>query len=256
MKKLLYIFATAALTMTMSCGNSEKAGQSEKSVEDSLRADSIKKVEMAIEAQRQDSIRQDSIRQDSMWRYRSTPDLAIYELHGPVKSVTYHNFDGNYVTSMDDPGVLFSYYNGSKTYYYREDGTLKGVTNYKINRDANGRIKSVKSNERLEFDDYTISYDKQNRPIKIQNSGMEWGYTITYKYDKYGNVISDRNDGGMESFSWDYNSAFTYKEFDDFGNWTKRNRSTKCRNYECDELVSTKTTNAIESRTITYYSKK
>ena len=54
MKKLLYVFATAALTMTMSCGNTEKANQSEKSTEDSLRADSVKKVEMAIAAQRQD----------------------------------------------------------------------------------------------------------------------------------------------------------------------------------------------------------
>ena len=91
MKKLLYLFATAALTMTMSCGNS---AQREKEVRDSLRVDSINKdsircEELKRDSLRRDSIVKDSIHQDSMWRYRETPDLALFELHGPVKSVAY-----------------------------------------------------------------------------------------------------------------------------------------------------------------------
>ena len=255
MRKIVYFLATLGMTMTVSCGSGNSSAQREQEVQDSLLQDSIKKVEAFNDSIRRDSIAKDSIRQDSLWRYRTTPDLAIFELHGPVKSVTYKKYDGMYVTSMDSPGVLFSYYNGSKTYNYREDGTLISVQNYKINRDAKGRIKSVNSNHRMENDDYTISYDKQNRPVKIQNYGMEWGYTLTYNYDKSGKVISDRNKGCMESFGWDYNSAFSYIEFDEYGNWTKRTRSTKCKDYECDELVSSKTKNATESRTITYYSK-
>ena len=96
MNNLIYILFS--FLMTMSCGSNST--QSEKSTEDSLADDSTQKVEMAIEAQRQDSIakahqdsivkaREDSVakaRQDSIARRtRVTPDLALFELHGPVK---------------------------------------------------------------------------------------------------------------------------------------------------------------------------
>ena len=87
MNKLAFSLIAFGATIVMSCGGS--SSQREQEVQDSLRQDSIKKVEEFNDSIRRDSIAKDSIRQDSMWRYRETPDLAIFELHGPVKSVSY-----------------------------------------------------------------------------------------------------------------------------------------------------------------------
>ena len=246
MKKLLYLFATAALTMTMSCGNS---AQREKEVKDSLRADSIKKVEMAIEAQRQDSIRQDSIvkdsiRQDSLRRYRVTPDLALFELHGPVKNVTYKN---RFLFHNNDEFTL--------QLSYAEDGTLKTINNCTFNRDGNGRIKSIKTKMIGEEDKFLITYDKNNRPIKIQNEGLEWYYVQTYKYNASNFVVSLKNKGGEAGMGWDMSTTYSYKTSDEYGNWTSRNYDTKIVDYEDDINVGTRTNNGTDCRTITYYEK-
>lgn len=249
MKKLLYVFATAALTITMSCGNTEKANQSEKSTEDSLRADSVKKVEMAIEAQRQDSIRRDSIakdsiRQDSLLRYRETPDLALFELHGPVKSVTYKN---RYLFHKNEGFTLQLSYN--------EDGKLKGINGSTFNRDGNGRIKSIMSKMIGEEDNFYITYDKNNRPIKIKNEGMEWYYDQTYKYNASGFVSSLQNKGGEAGCGSDISTTYSYKTSDKYGNWTSRSYVSKIVNYEDDIKYGSRTETGTDYRTITYYEK-
>ena len=81
MKKLGYIVAILGLTLVTACGGNSKLDKEKDSLRaDSIMRDSIRKAEIQQKL--------DSIRQDSMWRYRETPDLALFELHGPVKSVT------------------------------------------------------------------------------------------------------------------------------------------------------------------------
>ena len=86
MKKLAFSLVAFGATIVMSCGGS--SSQREQDVQDSLRQDSIKKIEAINDSLRRDSIAKDSIRQDSLWRYRVTPDLATFDLRGPVKSVS------------------------------------------------------------------------------------------------------------------------------------------------------------------------
>lgn len=249
MKKLLYVFATAALTMTMSCGNTEKANQSEKSTEDLLRADSVKKVEMAIEAQRQDSIRRDSIRRDSIRqdsiarRTRVTPDLAIFNLHGPVKSVTHNN--GFYVGK-----ALFS-----------EDGKLLNEGNCKvIRRDEIGRIAELEISENGWGSVFTFIYDKDGRPKSM--SGQSIGYATvgsidgTLVYDERGFEVSYNAEGQIRWYLTKRTINYKYKNVDKYGNWTSRSAidreiSTDTGTNEKSENTETTT----ESRTITYYSK-
>ena len=237
MKKLLYIFATAALTMTMSCGNSEKAGQSEKSVEDSLRADSIKKVEMAIEAQRQDSIRQDSIRQDSLRRYRTTPDLALFELHGPVKSVIYK--DGWFSNEL-------------KRLSFDESGQLISVSSFRIIRDGKNRIKSFKGSDAEEI---RMTYNSQDKATKIFRGGHEFGQTTSIKYNEKGFATSAYESGMSEMLEFKVSTSYKYKNEDKFGNWTSRSCvCTTTRIYHFDVPETSKSTEtSSETRTITYY---
>ena len=243
MKKLLYIFATAALTMTMSCGNSEKAGQSEKSVEDSLRADSIKKVEMAIEAQRQDSIRQDSIRQDSLRRYRVTPDLALFNLHGPVKSVTFNK------------GIYADFV---KTMTFSKDGKLQSVARHNITRNGKGIVKRLSKPSDFGSipDALDFTCDKQNRPVSVFVGGHEYGYTNRYTYDAKGFIASESCKGAAESLEFNDVTRYKYLNVDKYGNWTSRKATEVETTIDlCDEESGPmrKTTTRTETRTITYY---
>ena len=237
MRKIVYFLATLGLTMTVSCGNSEKAGQSEKSVEDSLRADSIKKVEMAIEAQRQDSIRQDSIRQDSMWRYRTTPDLAIFELHGPVKSVVYK--EGWFSKDL-------------KQLSFDESGKLISASSFRIIRDGKNRIKSFKGSD---AEGISMTYNSQDKATKIFRGGHEFGQTTSVKYNGEGFAVSAYESGMSEMLEFKVSTSYKYKNKDKFGNWTSRSCvCTTTRIYHFDVPETSKSTEtSSETRIITYY---
>ena len=246
MRKIVYFLATLGLTMTVSCGNSEKAGQSEKSVEDSLRADSIKKVEMAIEAQRQDSIRRDSIakdsiRQDSLLRYRETPDMAIFNLHGPVKSVTHNN--GFYVGKAS----------------FSEDGKLLNGGNCKvIRRDEIGRIVELEISDNGWGSVFTFVYDKDGRPKSM--SGQSIGSATvgsidgTFVYDEKGFEESYNAEGQIRWYITKKTTNYKYKKVDNYGNWTSRtaiDREVSIDTGTNEQSEYTETTN--ETRKITYY---
>lgn len=242
MKKLGYIVAILGLTLVTACGGNSKLDKEK----DSLRADSIKHDSIMRDSIRKAEIQQklDSIRQDSMWRYRETPDLALFELHGPVKSVTYKD---RYLFHKNEGITLQLSYN--------EDGKLKGINGSTFNRDGNGRIKSIMSKMIGEEDYFYITYDKNNRPIKVRNEGMEWYYDQTYKYNASGFVSSLQNKGGEEAFEWTDNTTYSYKNTDEFGNWTSRNFVTKIVESEVGYSAGTRTGSGTNYRTITYYEK-
>lgn len=235
MKKLIYLLAVLGLAMTVSCGNSAKR---EQEIRDSLRADSIMK-DSIIRA------KIDSIRKDSMWRYRVTPDLALFELHGPVKSVSSSEWE------------MFSY--EVNTITFDEVGRLTSVHPYKIFRDKSDRVNALKYiTNGFEEDAWYFTYNLQNQATKVRNQGYEWGGTTSYKYGEDGFASSSYSSGSGEGMSWEISVAYKYQDLDDFGNWTTRKYTrTSLETDECEEYpVPTKTTSTgTQSRIITYYEK-
>ena len=226
---------------------------------EAMRQDSIAKAESLAKA-RQDSIakayqdsivkaREDSItkaRQDSIARRtRVTPDLALFELHGPVKSVTFKDRD------------LFHNNEGfTLQLSYAENGKLKAINGCTFNRDANGRIKSIKTYMIGEEDDFYITYDKNNRPIKIFNEGLEWDGTITYKYNASGFIVSENSYYGGEGCYGRTLNQYSNFNVDKYGNWTSRTSSTAYKEwYDGGEepMSYSNGGTGTEYRTITYY---
>ena len=233
---------------------------------EAMRQDSIANAESLAKA-RQDSIakayqdsivkaREDSVvkaRQDSIARRtRVTPDLALFELHGPVKSVTFKN---RYLFHNNDEFTL--------QLSYTEDGKLKSINyngydynkNCQFNRDGNGRIKKIITSFN-EKDDFYITYDKNNRPIKIFNEGLEWDGTITYKYNASGFIVSENSYSGGEGCYGRTLNQYSNFNVDKYGNWTSRTSSTAYKEwYDGGEepMSYSNGGTGTEYRTITYY---
>lgn len=241
MRKIVYFLATLGLIMTVSCGSSNDSAQGEQDVQDSLRQDSIKKVEAFNDSLRRDSIAKDSIRQDSMWRYCVTPDLAIFNLHGPVKSVTHNN--GFYVGKAS----------------FSEDGKLLNGGNCKvIRRDEIGRIVELEISENGWGSVFTFVYDKDGRPKSM--SGQSIGSATvgsidgTFVYDEKGFEESYNAEGQIRWYITKKTTNYKYKKVDNYGNWTSRtaiDREVSIDTGTNEQSEYTETTN--ETRKITYY---
>ncbi len=246
MKKLLYIFATAALTMTMSCGSNST--QSEKSTEDSLADDSTQKVEKAIEAQRQDSIakahqdsivkaREDSItkaRQDSIARQtRVTPDMAFLNVHGPVKTV------------KDEDGKMWE---------FTSDGKLKSVPSG-YTRNSKGYV--IKKS--TPYDEWTYNYNGNMQLVKMSYENTESGegsLNGNFSYNKQGFISSFIAKEMYEEDVLVKTIQYNYTNVDKYGNWTARTwtQNIKIQNpYLNNKIMSSDTTKGSHHRTITYY---
>lgn len=266
MRKIVYILATLGLTMIVSCGGGNNSVQGEQDVQDSLRQDSIKKVEAFNDSIRRDSIVKDSIRQDSMWRYRVTPDLATFDLHGPVKSVS-----SKKITTTTEGGVWLHL-----KMSFSESGNVQRVTDgnvaYTISRDAQGRIKTMTCpffDGLYTRDVYSYKYNDAGSLKKETlnaNYDGEGTLDISSEYDSNGNIIKEVLSRGFDG--GEYSSSSTYKitQKDEYGNWVKRTKTIKYKDEICEEFLEfeevsrpsivTGTKTVTETRTITYYSKK
>ncbi len=236
---------------------------------EAMRQDSIAKAESLAKARqdsiRQESIRRDSIRQDSMWRYRVTPDLATFDLHGPVKSVS-----SKKRASLED-GVL------SLNVSFSESGNVQRVTDgdvvYTISRDAQGRIKTMTCpflGGPYTRDVYSYKYNDagslQKETLNANYDG-EGTLDISREYDSNGNIVKEKLD--REGDGGGFYSTSTYKitQKDEYGNWIKRAKTIKYKDEIAEEFLElnedtsrpsivTGTKTVTETRTITYYSKK
>ena len=146
---------------------------------------------------------------------------------------------------------------------YAEDGKLKSINyngydnnkNCQFNRDGNGRIKKIITNP-YETDDFYITYDKNNRPIKIFNEGLEWDGTITYKYNASGFIVSENSYSGGEGCIDKSIAQYSNFNVDKYGNWTSRTSSTAYKEwYDGGEepMSYSNGGTGTEYRTITYY---
>ena len=248
MNKLAFSLIAFGATIVMSCGGS--SSQREQEVQDSLRQDSIKKVEEFNDSIRRDSIAKDSIRQDSMWRYRVTPDLAMFNLHGPVKSVK-----GPELQFKENPGNV-------KVNFSKSGGITSIVSpineKYSIKRGSDGRINKITTTAAYNsLNLYEYKYDGNGRLKKINSKEdySQWDCideaTTTIFYNKKGEIVKEKVVGGDVECGYSEDRAYTILNVDEYGNWTKRNAYV-VNVVDWDGLHTTKKSR-IETRTITYY---
>ena len=246
MNNLIYILFSFLMTMTMSCGSNST--QSKKSTEDSLADDSTQKVEMAIEAQRQDSIakahqdsivkaREDSVakaRQDSIARRtRVTPDMAFLNVHGPVKTV------------KDEDGKMWE---------FTSDGKLKSVPSG-YTRNSKGYIVQKKT----PYEMCTYEYNGSMQLVKMSYEDTESGEGSlkgNFSYNKQGLISSFTAKEMYEEEVLVKTIQYNYTNVDKYGNWTARTwtQNIKIQNpYLNNKIMSSETTKGSHHRTITYY---
>ena len=200
MSKNLVLAVVLMALIFVSCGQSEK----EAARIEAARQDSIAKVEAELQ-----KIREDSIRQAEERRNRVTPDLAFFELKGPVKSVS-----SNY--NMSEAGF-------KKSISFTEDGTAVAPKGVKFKR-SNGKITSVSYYESYMSDWLGDSYsiNAEGKIISSVYSGIDGGGRSKYSYDDQGLLIKESSSGACEGEPYYENVTYNYQSFDDYGNWTKR----------------------------------
>ena len=195
---------------------------------------------------RRDSIVKDSICQDSMWRYRVTPDLALFNLHGPVKSV-----------KNQPMGIYGDLYNVN----FSESGEVKSISSsgskVSFSRGANGYISKVTSAYTLNnYTSYSFKYDGVGRPITTSYKNVDYdisnSFNATLSYDKDGHLIRESGRGGDVEGDYKRDNKNTILKVDEFGNWTKRKVLAGLLGYDMMYYTDVRT----ETRTITYYEKK
>ena len=197
------------------------------------RQDSIDKARQdSIDKARQDSI--DKARQDSIKRVnRVTPDLAFFNLHGPVK------------TLKEEDG---------KTWEFTPEGNLK-TTPSNFTRDSKGYIvmETVDSEEWHFFNEKRyFRYNDKMQIYHIDLDGYEGGGKIDYTYDSRGLVVRDHTEYEYDELTI-YKAKYTYTNIDKYGNWTTRNWIV----YDTSDGEEASFENSLydgtEYRTITYY---
>ena len=140
-------------------------------------------------------------------------DLQMFCLSGPVDSIC---------IIMDDAGLEWQ-----NEYTFNSDGFLIEIDGEEVDcgRDSAGRITSISLIEAAEDDEesYTaieisLFYDKYGRVVKAEAVSGDEQWTQSYTYDTNGRLTEQRyNMSGDEEVR-----IYTYLEFDQFGNWTKR----------------------------------
>lgn len=169
-----------------------------------------------------------------------TPDLAFLELQGAVKEVT-RTYDGNEYSS---------------TYQYNEEGALleEGDWDYEaVERNENGQI--VKTSWGLDDngEEWATEYDYAGgtNVVKSKSYGWESISVSEYTYED-GRLVKEECDYVSEGTQGHGTTTYTYDEFDEHGNWTKRTSKTLDKYDDWGDIVEEEST-VIETREILYY---
>ncbi len=164
-----------------------------------------------------------------------TPDLAFFNLRGPVK------------TLKDEDGKIWE---------FTPQGSLKSLPKG-YSRDSEGYI--VKQVTRMlygnELDVNNYIYNHKTQLIECNNGGPGWFEVIKYTYNKKGLVESRFVEYKDEGYCEDEFDEYSYTQIDKYGNWIKRKWTASIvMGDEFDENLSEKTTKSgTHYRTITYY---
>lgn len=161
----------------------------------------------------------------------SSPDLTFFELKGPVKSVSCNYYESK---------VGFK-----KSYSFSSNGQLNTPNGIKIKR-KNGIISSVGyyDSDLASWMNEEFTTSSDGKVLSETGQGIDGGGTSRYSYNSKGHVTKNTYSGAIEGEPYNYVATYTYKSFDQYGNWTKRVITSK-------DSYGTET--SLETRTITYY---
>ena len=177
--------------------------------------------------------RLESFRQDSLNRNFSTPDLALFDVHGKVKSITYVSgsaedvplpfFKLNYPFKFTEKGQIENLkpmirkvlFDEDYPYFITTKTTSKGeLTKVLLEWERNsgedgvGFIRSIKINWKngkiISFQDYSTHVSAD--------------YVITYDNNRINQITEEYGDQGSE-INWKF--KFEGYKFDKNGNWTE-----------------------------------
>lgn len=162
-----------------------------------------------------------------------TPDLSFYELHGNVRSCTFQAYT-MYAEVID----------------FTREGKLATPLEQRITRNKLGQIVLLTATEPCEMDGeyYSTAYewDASGQIRKEIADSPEGTTTTVYRYDSKGNVIEKRTTGfSGDDVNW--LERYTYKAFDEKGNWTVREKTWRDIGFNSEAVQET------EKRIITYY---
>ena len=124
---------------------------------------------------------------------------------------------------------------------------------------ANTNIEGIDDYSKINFDEYiakSFEYDELGRVIKATYSGWEWMTDYAYEYFG-GNVYPTKAtyESTAESLVIKGTVTYTYKEYDQYGNWTERQVVWEDETRDCggagDPEISKN--EYLERRTIKYY---
>ena len=172
----------------------------------------------------------------------TSPDLVFFELQGPVKRCDLVEFDRNgKITSVDgqDPFAL-----EKPQRDMNDDGEV--VDYCRWTRDAQGQIDSILCYE------YMDEYRWHDGRVTQVLSGYEGQLWLTDReYDADGRLVKTKQyevveTDGPEEVNLMWVTEYTYLEFDDRGNWTRRKQT------DTDQVVEYVNETEV-SREIEYY---
>ena len=156
---------------------------------------------------------------------KTTPDLTMCGVKGPVKSISKGGFP-----LMENSTVEFD-----------ESGKITYIEGCKNIKRKNGKITSFEYYHE-EYDCYFGAEIKYNndRPSKLFFGTDDGEWNVKFSYNSDGNIIYTIS--SFPEYGHSFSESYQYLKFDEYGNWTKR-RVT-------DDAYSESNT---ETRTITYY---
>ena len=172
----------------------------------------------------------------------TSPDLVFFDLQGPVKRCDLVEFDRNgKITSVDgqDPFAL-----EKPQRDMNDDGEV--VDYCRWTRDAQGQIDSILCYE------YVDEYRWHDGRVTQVLSGYEGQLWLTDReYDADGRLVKTKQyevveTEGPEEVNLMWVTEYTYLEFDDRGNWTRRKQT------DTDQVVEYVNETEV-SREIEYY---
>lgn len=241
----------------IACNRQKESAEPQKevtTVDDSLTSDALKIA--ALEAQRLDSLRRDSIRLDSIRRNFRSPDLSFHDLKGPVKRCEIAS--SSELTYIDDPVLDFNEKGEWVNDGWKEDRQIvkeeyPELLNSRIKRDAKGFI--VQQKYLGDFEEMcTEKYVwKNDRVVEARNADNPSLHS-SYRYK--GDLLTEKTkDDSSEAFKTiNTRQKYSYTDFDDMGNWTKRKVEETVKGQEWDAKKPFKETkNYYETRKITYF---
>ena len=237
------------------------AGKQESNLSDTTRqtVDTASGADMEaarLEALRLDSLRQDSIRQDSIRRNFDSPDLSFHELHGRVKKCEISNT--REISYIEYPVLEFNRNGEWVNDGWREDRKIvkeehPADLNSKVTRDGKGYISKVKFLGDFEEMCAENIVWKDGRIAEARNAENPKLYT-SYRYD--GDKLAETTqEDSSEAFEHvRINKKYTYVDFDEIGNWTKRKvNETVVGNEWGVKKPHRENNNYYEVRKITYF---